>query len=71
MEDQVPRLRQFKTAHPDVHIGTRGPKHNNVWQAQWTDDQDDEVIVTRLHLVDLIDVLEIRFPASENAEGPA
>jgi hypothetical protein len=53
-QDQVPRLRAFRAAYPQVVIGTLGPR--GAWQAR-IPKRDGETVATRWHLRDLLDRL--------------
>jgi hypothetical protein len=54
--DQVPRLLEFKAAHPDVVIGEGG--FSREWQARFPAPNDGEEIVTRYTLRQLLDKLD-------------
>jgi hypothetical protein len=57
--DQVPRLQQFRSNHPDVVIGTTGPA--GAWQARVPEERG-EVVKTRYALRDLLDELDALLP---------
>jgi hypothetical protein len=52
--DQVPRLREFRAAHPDVVIGTDGFGN---WQGR-IPEPNGETVITRYTLKPLLDKLE-------------
>jgi hypothetical protein len=53
-EDQVPRLRAFRAAHPDVIVGDGG---FGTWQAR-IPEPDGETVTTRYTLRELLDRLD-------------
>jgi len=60
--DQVERLRQFRTAHPEVEISSPRQNETTAWIAIW-DTENGYDQISRFHLRDLLDVLEARFDA--------
>ena len=52
--DQVPRLREFRTAHPDVIVGAG---EFGTWQAR-IPEPNGETVATRLTLRELLDRLD-------------
>lgn len=64
--DQVPRLRAFRAAHPDVIIGTGD---FGTWQAL-IPESDGETVITRYHLRELLDKLD-ELTGQHPGVGPA
>lgn len=66
--DQVPRLRQFRAAHPDVIIGDGG---FGTWQAR-IPEPNGEIVITRYTLRELLDRLDalLSEPHGEPGRGP-
>ena len=67
-QEQVPRLRAFRAAHPQVVIGTLGER--GAWQAR-IPEPDGESVATRWHLRDLLDRLAelLGEPNSDDTNG--
>jgi hypothetical protein len=53
--EQLPRLRLFRAAHPRLVIEMIGDR--GAWQARMPEEEDGETVLTRWHLVDLLDRL--------------
>ena len=66
--DQVPRLRQFRAAHPDVIIGDGG---FGTWQAR-IPEENGEIVTCRYTLRALLDRLDelLSEPHGEPGRGP-
>lgn len=57
--DQMVRLIRFRTAHPEVIIGSGG---FGTWQARWSPEPSGEQVITRYRLVELLDKLDELLP---------
>ena len=53
--EQLPRLRLFRAVYPQLVIEMIGDR--GAWQARMPEEEDGETVLTRWHLVDLLDRL--------------